>query len=51
MEQWKEIVNFEGIYEVSSLGQVRRIHKDNRSSKYMEDIGEISILNLLNVLE
>jgi hypothetical protein len=21
MEQWKEIVNFEGIYEVSSLGQ------------------------------
>ena len=34
MEQWKEIVNFEGIYEVSSLGQVRRIHKDNRSSKY-----------------
>ena len=25
MEQWKEIVNFEGIYEVSSLGQVRRI--------------------------
>ena len=34
MEQWKEITNFEGIYEVSSLGQVRRIHKDNRSSKY-----------------
>ena len=34
MEQWKEIVNFEGIYEVSSLGRVRRIHKDNRSSKY-----------------
>lgn len=34
MEQWKEIKNYEGIYEVSSLGQVRRIHKDSRCSKY-----------------
>lgn len=34
MEQWKSIVDFENIYEVSSLGRVRRIHKDPRSSKY-----------------
>lgn len=34
MEQWKEITNFEGIYEISSLGRVRRIHKDSRCSKY-----------------
>lgn len=36
MEQWKEIVNFEGLYEISSFGKVRRIHKDPRSSKYKE---------------
>lgn len=34
MEIWKEIANFEGIYEVSSCGQVRRIHKDSRVQKY-----------------
>lgn len=34
MEQWKDVVNFEGLYEVSSFGNVRRVHKDPRSSKY-----------------
>lgn len=33
-EIWDQEEGLEGIYEVSSLGQVRRIHKDNRSSKY-----------------
>lgn len=27
MELWKEITNYEGIYEVSNLGNVRRIGK------------------------
>lgn len=34
MEIWKEITGYEGIYEVSNCGNVRRIHKDKRSSNY-----------------
>ena len=33
-EVWKPIKDYEGIYEVSSCGQVRRLHKDKRSSPF-----------------
>lgn len=33
-EIWKSIKDYEGIYEVSSCGKVRRIHKDKRSSPF-----------------
>lgn len=33
-EIWKPVKDYEGIYEVSTLGRVRRIHKDARSSPY-----------------
>lgn len=34
MENWSSINGFEGLYEVSSLGRVRRLHKDSRVNKY-----------------
>ena len=33
-EIWKSIKGYEELYEVSTLGRVRRIHKDIRSSPY-----------------
>lgn len=33
-EVWKPIKDYEGIYEVSSFGQIRRLHKDKRSSPF-----------------
>ena len=33
-ERWKAVVGYEGYYEVSSIGRVRRILRDRRSAKY-----------------
>lgn len=33
-EIWKDIQGYEGLYQVSNLGRVRRLHKDYRCSKY-----------------
>lgn len=34
MEKWRSIKEYNGTYEVSSLGRVRRVHKDPRVEKY-----------------
>ena len=34
MEIWKSIKEFEGLYEISSCGRVRRFNKDRRCKKY-----------------
>ena len=33
-EIWKDICNYEGLYQISNLGNIRRIHKDYRCPKY-----------------
>ena len=43
MEIWKDAKNYEGYYEVSNLGRVRRklgetIYKDGRVAKFSETI-------------
>jgi len=34
MEQWREIKDYEGYYQVSNIGNVRRVNKDPRSPKF-----------------
>lgn len=43
MEEWKDIVGYEGIYQVSTMGQVRSLDRvvKNHSNTYYFKKGEI----------
>lgn len=47
MEEWKDIVGYEGIYQVSTMGQVRSLDRvvKNHSNTYYFKKGEIKQSN------